>query len=596
MINARLIKLLAKSKKYIFYNVLCQWLCLMTQITIVFTIAKLAEKLLYSSLKSEDFFRGAIILFFSAVFRFICDIMTEKTSYLACAEVKKSLREKIYEKLLSLGSSYKEYTLTSELVQISTEGVDQLEAYFGKYLPQLFYSLLAPITLFLVLSPISLKASLILLIFVPLIPISIILVQKIAKRLLNKYWDIYTGLGNSFLENLQGLTALKIYGADEKKSEEMDKEAQLFRKITMKVLSMQLNAISVMDIVAYGGAAIGMIIALNQFLKGDIAFNGCLKIVLLAVEFFIPLRLLGSFFHISMNGMAASDKIFRLFDIEPAVDGEMKIKNEKFKIILENVSFAYDEERQILDNININLPEKALISLVGESGCGKSTIAKIISARQRKYLGEIKIDDIELKDIEEKSLMKSIVLIQHNSYLFKGTVEENLKMGKANATREEMLEALEKVNMLSFLESKNGLKTQIMENGSNFSGGQCQRIALARALLADASVYIFDEATSNIDAQSEEDIIKVIYELRKTKTVLLISHRLSNVVEADYIYMIKNGRIEESGTHNDLMKKKGAYSQLFNKQKELEEYCLQNGKEQIIRTVKNKNFEKKVVM
>lgn len=586
MVKTRLIKLLAKSKKYIFFNVLCQWLCLMTQIAIVFNISNMAEGALNNSLTAKMVFKSIVCFMAAACFRFLWDIMADKASYLACADVKKVLREKIYEKLLRLGGSYNEHISTSEIVQVSTEGVDQLETYYGKYLPQLFYSLLAPITLFIVLSPISLKASVVLLIFVPLIPISIILVQKIAKRLLNKYWDIYTGLGNSFLENLQGLTTLKIYGADKKKAVEMDEEAQLFRTITMKVLSMQLNAISVMDIVAYGGAAVGIIIALNEFLKGNIAFGGCMRIVLLAVEFFIPLRLLGSFFHISMNGMAASDKIFKLLDLPEGNDGCITLKNKPMDISLEKVSFSYNEDRQILKNVSIRLPKNSLVCLVGESGCGKSTIAKLLSGRIKKYMGNILIDGFMLEAVKEDSLMKSVTLIQHNSYIFKGSIADNLRIGKPDATKLEMLGALDKVKLLSFIESKKGLETQIMENGSNLSGGQCQRLALARALLADTPVYIFDEATSNIDAQSEEAIMKVVYELKKTKTVLLISHRLSNVVGADKIYMLKDGKVKEKGTHNELMEKGGIYKNLFDKQRELEGYCENNGKAQIIKSVK----------
>jgi ABC-type transport system involved in cytochrome bd biosynthesis fused ATPase/permease subunit len=479
--------------------------------------------------------------------------------------------------MLKLGASYKEQVSSSEVVQVSTEGVEQLETYFGKYLPQLFYSLLAPITLFVILCRISMKASVVLLICVPLIPISIVVVQKIAKKLLNKYWSIYTGLGDSFLENLQGLTTLKIYEADADKADEMDVEAQNFRKITMKVLTMQLNSTSVMDIVAYGGAAIGMAVALLDFLKGNLSLSGTLCIVLLASEFFLPLRLLGSYFHIAMNGMAASDKIFRILDLPEPKEGSEELPKESLSISLENVHFSYEENREILKGINLELPVGSFISLVGESGCGKSTIAGLLTGRNKGFTGDITIGTKPLEKIKEQNLMQNVVLVRHNSYLFKGTVEENLKMAKPNATEQEMNEALAKVNLLGFLQSQDGLQTKLLEKASNLSGGQCQRLVIARAILKDAPVYIFDEATSNIDMESEEMIMDVIHELAKTKTVLLISHRLANVINSDRIYMLQNGEIIEQGTHEELINQGGAYSRLYDTQQKLENY----GREEI---------------
>lgn len=475
--------------------------------------------------------------------------------------------------MLKLGASYNEYVSSSEVVQVSTEGVEQLETYFSKYLPQLFYSLLAPITLFIILSRVNLKASIILLICVPLIPISIVAVQKFAKKLLSNYWSTYTGLGDSFLENLQGLTTLKIYQADKMKAEEMDQESEKFRKITMKVLTMQLNSISVMDIVAYGGAAVGMIIALLEYLHGHINMQGTLCIILLACEFFLPLRLLGSFFHIAMNGMAASDKIFRILDIPEISFGKEVLSDHSLDILLKDVHFSYEENREILKGIDMTLQKGSFISLVGESGCGKSTIAGILAGKYRGYTGDITIGGTPLKDVNEEDLMNHVVLIRHNSYLFKGTVEENLHMADPHATKEEMEAVLDKVNLLGFLNSQDGIKTKLLEKASNLSGGQCQRLALARALLKkDVSVYILDEAASNIDIESEELIMNVIHELAKTKTVLLISHRLANVVKSDHIYFLQDGQIKEHGSHTELMNQNGAYKHLYEAQMALENY------------------------
>lgn len=573
MIKTRLIKLLSDAKKYIVFTILWQWISLIAQVVMVFTLADLLENVVYQTVTIEMIQKDIIVFVCVIVIRFVCEKMIVRCTYLSSVDVKRILREKIYEKMLKLGASYNEQVASSEVVQVSTEGVEQLETYFGKYLPQLFYSLLAPITLFVILSRVSFKASVVLLICVPLIPISIVVVQKIAKKLLNKYWSVYTGLGDSFLENLQGLTTLKIYQADQKKADEMDEESQRFRKITMKVLTMQLNSTSVMDIVAYGGAAVGMAVALSEYLKGNVSIAGVICIVLLASEFFLPLRLLGSYFHIAMNGMAASDKIFKILDLEENMNGEICLLDGPLNIEMHDVHFSYEEDREILKGIDLNLPVGSFISLVGESGCGKSTIAGILSGKNRNYTGSVKIQGCELSEINESNLMEHVVLVRHNSYLFKGTVEENLRMAKADATKEEMESVLEKVNLLGFLNTQSGLQTQLLEKASNLSGGQCQRLVIARALLKENSqIYIFDEATSNIDIESEEIIMDVIHELAKVKTVLLISHRLANVVSSDQIYFMKDGEIKESGTHEELIQMNGAYKQLYESQMKLEQY------------------------
>ncbi|MGN1187964.1 MAG: ABC transporter ATP-binding protein/permease [Lachnospiraceae bacterium] len=572
MIKTRLIKLLSHAKKYIAFQVIWKWLSLLCQVVMICVVSVLLENTLYNKLTMKNMLLGGIVVLIAILIRLICDRQASYASYKASVDVKRILREQIYGKLLKLGASYKESTATSEVVQMAAEGVEQLETYFGKYLSQLFYSLLAPVTLFVILSFVNLKASVVLLICVPLIPVSIVAVQKFAKKLLNKYWGIYTELGDSFLENLQGLTTLKIYKADADKAVEMDKESQRFRQITMKVLTMQLNSTSVMDIIAYGGAAVGMIVTLLEYAKGNVGIGGALMIILLASEFFIPLRLLGSFFHIAMNGMAASDKIFALLDLPEASGKNVELEEGDIDIELESVGFAYEKNRLILKDVSMQFPAGSLTALVGTSGCGKSTIAGILMGRNKGYEGSITVSGAELKDITEKSLMQHITLVSHNSYLFKGTVRENLEMGKPGASEEKMWEALGKVKLKGFLEAQQGLDTVILEKGSNLSGGQCQRLALARALLHDTPAYIFDEAASNIDMESEEMIMEVIRELSKTKTIILISHRLANVVDAEKIYMLENGKVIESGTHEELMEAKGAYEGLYRYQSELEAY------------------------
>lgn len=471
---------------------------------------------------------------------------------------------------MCLGASYSEQVKTSEVVQVAVEGVDQLETYFGAYLPQFFYAMLAPLTLFVVLCFVSVPAAVVLLVCVPLIPVAIAAVQTWAKKLLSKYWGQYTALGDTFLENLQGLTTLKIYQADAFKNDEMNVEAEKFRKITMKVLTMQLNSITIMDLIAYGGAALGVIMAATQLRAGKIDLAGALLIVLLAADFFIPMRQLGSFFHIAMNGMAASDKIFRLLDLpEPAHGG---VSCPAGDIVCRGLRFSYEPEREILHGVDLTIPQGKFVSLVGESGCGKSTISALLMGRNKGYTGSVAIGGAELRNIEKASLMRRITYVSHQSYLFKGTVRENLLMGAPGADDGALWAVLERVNLADFLRSEDGLETQLLEKAANLSGGQCQRLALARALLHDGPVYIFDEATSNIDVESENDIMREIHKLAETKTVILISHRLVNVAGADRIYVLESGAVAESGSHEALLLNGGLYAKLWTAQQSLENY------------------------
>lgn len=549
---------------------------------IVWNIAHLMENTWKHSLNPKSILLPLTVVILGLRFRFLCDRLYTKASFHASSDVKRILRNKIYQKMLSLGPSYRERVNSAEIVQMAGEGVEQLETYFGRYLNQFFYALLAPLTLFLILSRIELQTALLLLLAVPLIPIVIMLVMLVAKKLLGHYFAIYYGLGDSFLEKLQGMTTLKIYQADQVAAEDMDREAERFRKITMKVLSMQLNSTSIMDIIAYGGAAVGILSALQHFSEGSISISGVFIIILLAAEFFLPMRLLGSFFHIGMNGMKASDKIFAFLDLPEAEEGSKVLEAEKLHISIKNLSFSYEESRQILHSVNVEIPAHSFVSLVGVSGSGKSTIAGILMGKNKGYRGSVKINGEELKEFSSQSLLSHITLIGHRSWLFQGTVRENLLMGKSSATERQMEEALQKVNLLSFIKAQGGLDMQLLSNGSNLSGGQRQRLALARALLHDTPVYIFDEATSNIDAESEEMILQVIHELAKRKTILLISHRLANVVDSDSICMLKNGSITEVGTHQDLLARDGSYAELFREQEELEHFSEIQRKEEKI--------------
>ncbi len=569
MIDKRLIGTVSESKKYVFGNVAFQWVSLGANMALMTAISGLLAGLFTGN--SGSIGVTAVIAVIALAVRFGCAIGSVRMGYLSSKAVKKTLRELIYKKLLRLGAAYKEKVQTSEVVQVAVEGVDQLETYFGAYLPQFFYAMLAPLTLFGYLSFVNFPAAIVLLVCVPMIPVAIAAVQTWAKKLLSKYWGQYTALGDTFLENLQGLTTLKIYQSDAFKNVEMNEQAEKFRRITMKVLTMQLNSITIMDFIAYGGAALGIIMSTTQFRSGNVDLMGCLLIILLAADFFLPMRQLGSFFHIAMNGMAASDKIFKLLDL-PEAEEMTALCPDDTTIRCENLRFCYEADREILHGVDLEFPQGSFTSIVGESGCGKSTIVAILMGRNKGYHGSVTVGGAELKEINEASLMEKFTYISHQSYLYKGTVRENLLMGRPNAGEDSLWGVLEAVKLADFLRSEQGLDTKLTSRGENFSGGQRQRLALARALLHDSPVYIFDEATSNIDVESENDIMALMHELAKTKTIILISHRLANVVHSDRIYVMDKGNVTETGTHEELLKNNKHYAQLWNAQQALENF------------------------
>lgn len=574
MFSKRLLSICDSSKKWIGLTVLMNWISIICNIALILFIGTTVDKLINGNLNLNMISTSIFIIGMLGI-RFVANFLSTKFSLYSSSEVKKTLRSTIYEKLLSLGVNYTNTISTSSTVQIAVDGVEQLEIYFGRFMPQLFYSLVAPLTLFAAMSFISLKTAIILLICVPLIPITIMVVMKIAKKLLSKYWGVYTDLGDSFLENLQGLTTLKIFDIDEDKNKEMNDNAEHFRKITMKVLSMQLNSIIVMDIIAFGGSALGILIAIFEFRSGVLSAGDVLIIILLSAEFFIPMRLLGSFFHVAMNGISASERMFKLLDTEVeeinTLHKEKINKLNNINIEIKNVDFSYDKERKVLENINMEIKSNKMIALVGESGCGKSTITNLLLKQNKVDSGEILLNGVNLNEIPFDMLTKKIGFINHSGYVFNGSIEDNIRMGKNNATNEEVYVALKKANLYEFVMTlPNKLKTNVGEGGSLLSGGQKQRLALARTIIADHEIYIFDEATSNIDVESEAKVWESIYKLAKNKTVIVISHRLANVTKADMIYVLDKGNIVESGKHKELLMIKGKYNQLVTHQQNLE--------------------------
>ena len=570
MFNKRLLSEFKENKILVVGMVITQWLSLLANVLLIYTMSDFIMKVFNRQVERKDIYILAITAITVMAVRTVMNSLNSSLSFKASTGVKKRLRQMIFEKLMRLGSGYKEKLQTAEAVQITTEGVEQLEIYFAKYIPQFFYSLLAPLTLFLIVGRMSLKVAVVLLICVPLIPVSIVAVQKFAKKMLSKYWGTYTELGDSFLESIQALTTLKIYQADKRYAKKMDDEAEKFRKITMKVLIMQLNSVSIMDMIAYGGAALGIILTVLEWQAAGINLAQSIFIIMVSAEFFLPLRLLGSFFHIAMNGNAAADKIFKLLDCEEIQDTE-NVNWNMGDIVCENVSYTYpDKEDAVLRNVSFNIPQNELTAIVGESGCGKSTFVSLLMKERRDYTGKITIGSNELNEISGDMLRRHITRISHDAYIFYGTLYDNLKMGNPAADRKQMEEALRLVDMYDTVSEKGGLDMAIEEKGANLSGGQKQRIAMARAILHDSDVYVFDEATSNVDVESENKIMEVVDKLSKTKTVIVIYHRLANVKNADNIIVLKDGIICEQGKHNLLIEKNGHYARLYNTQKKLE--------------------------
>ncbi|MDR0381439.1 MAG: ABC transporter ATP-binding protein/permease [Oscillospiraceae bacterium] len=580
MLDRRLMRFAKRANRYVFLHVLLQWAGLLLGAAAVFALAAGLGRG-----SAGEMWLPLAAAAAAAGLRALCGAGAARASFLASSGVKRRLRQALYEKLLAFGPSYTEVFSTAELLQVATEGVDQLESYFGKYLPQFFFSLLAPPTLFCLLAPVSLPAAGLLLACTPLIPLLIAMIRRMAKKMLKRHWKSYVTLGDVFLENIQGMTALKVYGADGARQARMRTEAESFRRSTMRVLRMQLNSIAVMDLIAYGGGAAGVLLAVLGYANRTLGLPEALTVTLLAVEFFLPLRLLGSYFHIAMNGLSASDRMFQILDTPLPADGSETPPAGPLTVSLRDVSFSYapvdpgapvdpaGPARAALSGVTLTLAPGRLVSLVGPSGGGKSTVAALLSGRRGGYTGRIDVGGTELRALARESLPRRVTLVTHEDFVFAGTVADNLRMARPDASDEALTAALRQAQIWDFLEDKGGLSMDLAARGANLSGGQRQRLCLARALLRDSDVYLFDEATSNIDAESDEAVMAAVRALARTKAVLLISHRLANVVTSDQICLLEHGVVTESGTHAALLARGGAYARLWARQTELEQYA-----------------------
>ena len=575
MIDKELFSLLGSNKKYIAYTVLLMIVGLIANIGIT---ACLCYAIFLAILGSEAsaYIVPAVSVVLLIAIRFVTTRAVGNLRDLLGRTVKKDLRHRTYDKILRMGVRSADEMNMAGLTQVSLEGIEQLDMYFSTYLPQFFFSVIAPLILFGMSVGIEWKFAVVLLACVPIIPISIILVSKYAKRIFNKYWGIYTSMGDGFLDSMQGLNELKIFAADEARHKRINEKAEDFRKITMKVLVMQLASITIMDLIAFGGAGAGVAVAVVGMSEAMSAgastaelASKTLFLILIAVEFFLPLRSLGSAFHVAMNGISAGKKLLGLLDAEEPKWGSEGVENTD--LALEDVTFTYDGRRNVVDHANITFPAHGMTAIVGESGSGKSTIVNLLIGALRPKEGEILVGGKPLESVERSAYYSHVASVSYNTYIFNDTIRNNFRLAKSDVAEKEIWHALERVNLDKFVRENGGLDKVILEDANNVSGGQKQRLALAINLVADKDIYIFDEATSNIDVESENIIMTNVKEMSRTKNIIVISHRLENVVPADNIYYMSNGKIRESGTHAELMQEGGGYAELYRIQKELEE-------------------------
>lgn len=572
MIDKNLLQLLGNHKKYIFYTVALMVLGLFANVGITASICWAIN----IAIHYDEYSGGAVVFLWPVVgagigiaIRYVCSRLVGDLKDTLGRKAKKDLRERVYNKIVKLGVRSTDGMSMAGLTQVAMEGVEQLDLYYSSYIPQFFYAMLAPFILFGITVWIQWRVAVVLLCCVPLIPVSIITVSKYAKKIFAKYWGKYTSMGDSFLDSVQGLKELKIFQADEAQHRKMNETSEEFRRITMKVLVMQLASTTIMDLVAYGGAGLGIAMAILSVLKWGLEPIWALFLILVAVDFFLPLRAFGSAFHVAMNGASAGKKILSLLEQPDPVWGKETVTDTEIKV--ENVTFSYDGRRDVLKNVSMTFPKTGLTAIVGESGCGKSTIVNMLVGAFRPNSGAVTIGGKKLESLSRESYYSHLAVVSYNTYLFNETVRENFRLAKPSVTDEEICTALKKVNLVEFIRENGGFDKVITEDAANISGGQKQRLALAVNLVADKDIYVFDEATSNIDIESEAIIMANIKALSKEKSAIVISHRLANVAPADRIFYMESGVVKEIGTHNELMKQMGGYARLYTTQKNLEE-------------------------
>ncbi|MFY1822046.1 ATP-binding cassette domain-containing protein [Bifidobacterium pseudocatenulatum] len=670
MFDKRLFSLAPGVGRLVAAKVLCQWIGLLSNVVFVVTVVVMLSPALavvesafdpmfsmgdsglisrlfigfgYGGFSAETYVGCVLAIVVCAVLRFL---MMRAAAYFgaeAAERVKLALREQLFNKMLAIGPSYSQHISTADVVQSAGEGIEQIQSFFELFLPQLFYAILAPVTLFFIVAPINMPTAVTLLVCAPLIVLIVGMVAMRAARVFKKYWGKYTDMGSVFLDNVQGLETLKTFDADAHAAKKMGEQAEQFRVMTMNVLQIQLRSLTAMDVVAYGGAAAGVGVSIWQYASGAaLPLAGVLLIVLLSADFFIPLRQLGSFFHVAMNGMTSTKRIFALLDTPIPAHGmqempEFGASDNGVDVCFDDVSFRYvdvktdaaaavsvaadtavtadmetgktgqiggksgvvgagktgmskDDDGSVvaLHGVSFTARRGQVTAIVGPSGSGKSTAVELLSGNLSGYEGCMWLQSgntgnnstqrYQINDLSIESLTREIAIVAAQSHLFAGTLRDNLLMAKPDATESELWQALEAAHISDFVRAQSQeLDLAIEQGASNLSGGQKQRIAIARALLREPAVYIFDEATSSVDVESETLILQTIRALAdRGKTVIMVTHRMANAADDDHVVVFEHGRVAEQGTHAELMRANGTYAKLFHAQQTVENIGLRN--------------------
>lgn len=659
MFDKRLFSLAPGVGRLVAAKVFCQWIGLLSNVVFVVTVVVMLSPVLavvesafdpmfsmgdsgllsrmfvglgYGGFSAETYIGCVLAIVVCAVLRFL---MMRAAAYFgaeAAERVKLALREQLFNKMLAIGPSYSQHISTADVVQSAGEGIEQIQSFFELFLPQLFYAILAPVTLFFIVAPINMPTAVTLLVCAPLIVLIVGMVAMSAARVFKKYWGKYTDMGAAFLDNMQGLETLKTFNVDDRVAKKMDEQAEQFRVMTMNVLQIQLRSLTAMDVVAYGGAAAGIGVAIWQYASGDLLpLAGVLLVVLLSADFFIPLRQLGSFFHVAMNGMTSTKRIFALLDTPILAYGtqempEFGASRDGVDVYFDDVTFRYTDvaadtavadvetgetgnngEKSgvvgagktsmskdgngsvvALHGVSFTARRGQVTAIVGPSGSGKSTAVELLAGNLSGYEGCMWLrpgnagnnppQRYQIADLSIESLTKEIAIVAAQSHLFAGTLRDNLLMAKPDATENELWQALEAAHISDFVRAQSQELDLVIEQGaSNLSGGQRQRIAIARALLRESAVYIFDEATSSVDVESETLILQTIRALAdRGKTVIMVTHRMANAADADHVVVFERGRVTEQDAHAELMRANGTYAKLFRAQQTVENIGLRN--------------------
>ena len=569
MLDKYLFKSIGKAKKYILSSVFMMMLRVVGTALLAFAFGSLAEALYSKS--AIDIKKLLIIFVLGIVIRVLA--LYKVTDYQSniIGEVKGKLRERLITKAASIGPSYKEQISTATLINLGSDTIEQLQNYYGRFLPEYYGAFGASLVNFAILSYIDWRVGLVFLVLMPIIPLLLKFILTMVGRMQKKYWRKYQDVGELFLDSLQGITALKIFRADMRRAEELDEKAEDFRNETMRILAMQLNSITLIEWIAYGSSIACIFTSLYVYTKTGLALNFLIMILIMSMDAFRPMITLTSSFHVAMTGVAAGKTLIDFLELKED-DREAQFPNDKdLKLSVKNLSYKYpDGDSYALNNITIDFPTQGYIALVGESGSGKSTLAKLISAAMRGTSGDVFIGSAPYTELASASIAKNINRITHNAHIFEGTLRENIVMAMDDVSDSAIYTALKKVNLYDEIMDKGGLEMPLSSGGLNLSGGQRQRLALARAMVYDPKIFIFDEATSNIDIESEEIILDNIKEIAKEKLVIIVSHRLSSIKDADKIYVMAKANLVEEGTHETLMKQCGEYRRIYDAQESLE--------------------------